>query len=160
MVVGWAILSPVSKLSGWAPGPVGDMANGARGWILWISLGIMCADSFVSLIPVVTDYVADFIVKRRKDYSIIDEGTNTHETETEDRLVPMSWVLTGVTISVIIGTILVWMVFGQDGIKPWATILGFGLGGMLSIIGCVVSCFSLVVYSRVISVSALSEKLT
>jgi hypothetical protein len=135
MVVGWGALSPLSKLSGWAPGPAGDMANGARGWILWTSLGIMCADSFISLIPVVADYVNDFI---SKDHSVVGEDiTNIHETETEDRLVPMSWVLTGVTTSVIIGTILVWVVFGHDGIKPWATILGFVLGGMLSIIGCV-----------------------
>jgi len=145
MVVGWAVLSPLSKLSGWAPGPVGDMAVGARGWILWISLGIMCADSFVSLIPVVVDYVNDFISKWQKGYSVVDEDiTNIHDTETEDRLVPMSWVLIGMTTSVIIGTILVWIVFGRDGIKPWATVLGFILGGMLSIIGCVDStCLSL-----------------
>ncbi|KAF7320213.1 hypothetical protein MKEN_00805800 [Mycena kentingensis (nom. inval.)] len=49
MIVGWGILSPISKLSGWAPGPVGDMTNGARGWILWTSLAIMCSDSLVSL---------------------------------------------------------------------------------------------------------------
>lgn len=135
MIVGWAVLSPLSKLSGWAPGPVGDMTNGARGWILWTSLGIMCADSFVSLVPVLADYINNFISKRRKDYSVVDEGN--HEPETEDRLVPMSWVLTGVTISVIVGTLLVWIVFGHDGIKPWATVIGFILGGMLSIIGCV-----------------------
>ncbi|KAF8239795.1 oligopeptide transporter [Tricholoma matsutake] len=133
MIVGWAVLSPLSKLSGWAPGPVGDMTNGARGWILWTSLGIMCADSFVSLVPVLADYINNFISKRRKDYSVVDEGN--HEPETEDRLVPMSWVLTGVTISVIVGTLLVWIVFGHDGIKPWATVIGFILGGMLSIIG-------------------------
>lgn len=52
MLVGWAVLSPLSKHAGWAPGPVGDMTSGARGWILWISLAIMCADSLVSLLPV------------------------------------------------------------------------------------------------------------
>jgi OPT oligopeptide transporter protein len=144
MVVGWAVLSPLSKLSGWAPGPVGDMANGARGWILWTSLGIMCADSLVSLMPVIVDYVNDFILMRQKHHSAIDEDNidtheTSHETETEDRLVPMTWVLTGVTTSVLIGSILVWIVFGDDGIKPWATILGFMLGGMLSIIGYVCS---------------------
>lgn len=147
--MGWAVLSPLSKLSGWAPGPVGDMSNGARGWILWTSLGIMCADSVVSLIPVIADYVNDLLSKR-KDYSAVDDvNFITYETETEDRLVPMSWVLTGVTASVIAGTILVWVVFGHDGIKPWATILGFVLGSMLSIIGYVSSMsFSLVYLCR------------
>lgn len=136
MVVGWAVLSPLSKLSGWAPGPVGDMSNGARGWILWTSLGIMCADSFVSLLPVGVDYVTDLISKSRKDYTAIEGDTaEDHETETEDRLVPMKWVVVGLASSVFIGTILVWIVFGHDGIKPWATVLGFFLGGMLSIIG-------------------------
>ncbi|KAG6809238.1 hypothetical protein H0H93_015978, partial [Arthromyces matolae] len=80
MFVGWAILSPVAKLSGWAPGSVNDMTNGARGWILWIALGIMCADSFVSLLPVLFDYVTD-LSKRDKD-----TGGSQNETETQDRL--------------------------------------------------------------------------
>jgi hypothetical protein len=113
------------------------MSNGARGWILWTSLGIMCADSFVSLIPVIADYVNDLLSKRQKDYSAVDDVK--HETETEDRLVPISWVLTGATASVFAGTFLVWIVFGHDGIKPWATILAFILGSMLSIIGYVSS---------------------
>ena len=161
MVVGWAVLSPLSKLSGWAPGPVGDMTNGARGWILWTSLGIMCADSFVSLFPVVVDYINAFISKQRKDYVAVDEGnTDTHETETDDRLVPMSWVLAGVIISVLIGTIIVWIVFGRDDVKPWATVLGFILGGMLSIIGCVYR-YLLGLYTHMfVSESVLWEKPT
>ncbi|KAG6842328.1 hypothetical protein C0991_010617 [Blastosporella zonata] len=135
MFVGWAILSPLSKYSGWAPGPVGDMTTGARGWILWTSLGIMCADSFVSLLPVLFDYVVD-LVSRNKDSPHNDAADMSHhETETEDRLVPMSWVMGGLISSIVLGTILVWAVFGHDGIKPWATVLGFVLGGMLSIFG-------------------------
>ncbi|KAJ1915407.1 OPT super [Mycoemilia scoparia] len=48
-VVGWGILSPVAKYSGWAPGPVDDWKEGSRGWILWVSLAVMIADSLVSL---------------------------------------------------------------------------------------------------------------
>ncbi|PPQ67518.1 hypothetical protein CVT25_006059 [Psilocybe cyanescens] len=137
MLMGWAFLSPLSKLSGWAPGPVGDMAMGARGWILWISLGIMCSDSLVSLLPVVFEYLEDGVRHWRRDYSVVEGlGQNkNHETETEDRLVPNSWVVIGLFLSILIGTILVWVVFGNEGIKPWATLLGFILGGMLSIIG-------------------------
>lgn len=134
MLTGWAILSPLSKLSGWAPGPVGDMSNGARGWILWISLGIMCADSLISLFPVAYEYLMRAIQPQRIIYTAIGEH-GSHETETEDRLVPASWVLYGLLVSVFSGTVLVWIVFGQEGIKPWATLLGFILGGMLSIIG-------------------------
>lgn len=134
MLVGWAVLSPLSKLSGWAPGPVGEMSNGARGWILWTSLGIMCADSLVSLLPIAFDYVLDVLYKR--PFAAEAATQEDHETETEDRLVPTSWVLGGLFLSVFLGTILVWLVF-NDSIKPWATMLGFVLGGMLSIIGWV-----------------------
>ncbi|KAF9449519.1 oligopeptide transporter [Macrolepiota fuliginosa MF-IS2] len=137
MVVGWAVLSPLSKYSGWAPGPVGDMSNGARGWILWTSLGIMCADSLVSLLPVVAEYAVDLVNTQRRIYlgANVDDRTEDKETETEERLVPVSWVISGLLASIIIGTILVWVVFGNEGIKPWATVLGFILGGLLSIIG-------------------------
>ena len=57
------------------------------------------------------------------------------EVETPDRLVPYSWVLWGLGASVLFGTILVWAVFGHEGIKPWATLLGFALGGLLSVLG-------------------------
>ncbi|KAF2849824.1 oligopeptide transporter-like protein [Plenodomus tracheiphilus IPT5] len=48
-IIGWGILSPLAKYKGWAPGPVSDWTNGSKGWIVWISLAIMLADSLVSL---------------------------------------------------------------------------------------------------------------
>jgi hypothetical protein len=139
MLVGWGVLSPVSKMSGWAPGPVGDMTSGARGWILWVSLAIMCADSLVSLLPVATEYFTHLLPARiyyaMYGHEGADEDKEDHECETEDRLVPIRWVLGGLGGSVIIGTMLVWVVFGNEGIKPWATLIGFVLGGLLSILG-------------------------
>lgn len=129
MVVGWAVLSPISKLSGWAPGPVGDMTTGARGWILWTSLAIMCTDSLVSLAPV----IGELITKLWRHETA--EEHDEKEVETEDRLVPMRWVSWGLLGSVIFGTVVVWAVFGDEGIKPWATLIGFGMGGLLSVLG-------------------------
>ena len=48
-IVGWGILSPLAKHNGWAPGNVDDWTTGSKGWIVWISLAIMLADSLVSL---------------------------------------------------------------------------------------------------------------
>ncbi|KAK4197573.1 putative oligopeptide transporter [Triangularia verruculosa] len=48
-VIGWGILSPLAKNKGWAPGPVSDWEHGSKGWIVWVSLAIMLADSVVSL---------------------------------------------------------------------------------------------------------------
>ena len=48
-IIGWGVLSPLAKHKGWAPGPVSDWTDGSKGWIVWISLAIMLADSLVSL---------------------------------------------------------------------------------------------------------------
>ena len=48
-LIGWGILSPLAKSKGWAPGPVEDWNTGSKGWIVWVSLAIMLADSIVSL---------------------------------------------------------------------------------------------------------------
>ena len=48
-VVGWGVLSPLAKSKGWAPGPVRDWTTGSKGWIVWVSLAIMLADSLISL---------------------------------------------------------------------------------------------------------------
>lgn len=135
MLVGWAVLSPVAKHSGWAPGPVGDMTTGARGWILWTSLAVMCTDSLVSLVPVVYELVMDKLWWSSAD----DHGKNDKELEAEERLVPMKWVVWGTAGSVVVGTILVWAVFGHEGIKPWATIIGYIMGALLSVLGCAIS---------------------
>ncbi|KAL8734364.1 MAG: hypothetical protein Q9166_001562 [cf. Caloplaca sp. 2 TL-2023] len=48
-IVGWGILSPLAKHRGWASGPVDDWQSGSKGWIVWVSLAIMLADSIISL---------------------------------------------------------------------------------------------------------------
>jgi OPT family oligopeptide transporter len=48
-IVGWGVLSPLAKSKGWAPGPVSNWEHGSKGWIVWVSLAIMLADSLISL---------------------------------------------------------------------------------------------------------------
>ena len=48
-IIGWAILSPMAKSKGYAPGAVSDWENGSKGWIVWVSLAIMLADSVLNL---------------------------------------------------------------------------------------------------------------
>ena len=145
MLVGWGILSPLSKYSGWAPGPVGDMTTGARGWILWVSLAIMCADSLVSLMPVIYEIISEKLLPSALYHKLSgraqDHGED-REVETEDRLVPMKWVWWGLGVSIVLGTFLVWVVFGQDGITPWATVIGYIVGALLSVLGYVF-CFGM-----------------
>ncbi|KIX03097.1 uncharacterized protein Z518_06647 [Rhinocladiella mackenziei CBS 650.93] len=48
-ITGWAVLSPLAKHNGWAPGSVDDWETGSKGWIVWVSLAIMLADAIVNL---------------------------------------------------------------------------------------------------------------
>ena len=48
-IIAWAILSPLAKTKGWAPGPVGEWESGSKGWIVWVSLAIMLVDAVMSL---------------------------------------------------------------------------------------------------------------
>ena len=48
-VLGWGLLSPLAKKNGWAPGEVDDWEHGSKGWIVWVSLAIMLADSVVNI---------------------------------------------------------------------------------------------------------------
>lgn len=110
------------------------MADGARGWILWVALAIMSAESVLSLIPVALGFIRSIRrLRERSDH--MDEDEEIEDPEPEERLVPLKWVLYGVGASLLCGTILVWSVFGSEGIKPWATILGFVLGAVLSLLG-------------------------
>lgn len=155
MVVGWAVLSPISKKSGWAPGPVSSTTNGARGWILWVALAIMIAESVISLAPITVQYVRSLIARKeeferrahvfatpdspdeaaeRDGYFDMPEDDEP-EHEPPERLVPSSWVIVGLSASGVLGVAGVWYVFGSDGIHPWATALGLVLASVLSLIG-------------------------
>ncbi|PGH37112.1 hypothetical protein GX50_00095 [[Emmonsia] crescens] len=48
-ILGWGILSPLAKHRGWAPGSVDSWEDGSKGWIVWVSLAIMLADSIINL---------------------------------------------------------------------------------------------------------------
>jgi hypothetical protein len=71
-VIGWGILSPLAKQNGWAPGDVSDWKTGSRGWIVWVSLAIMLADSVFSLGSLAFDNIRDAYVahhrRRERDY--------------------------------------------------------------------------------------------
>lgn len=136
MLVGWAILSPISKYAGWAPGPVGDQTDGARGWILWVALAIMFADSLISVIPVAAEFAQHLSPFKSWTGSPADHvDSDGGEVEPPVRLVPQNWIVAGVLTSVFGGTLVIWFVFGNEGIRWWATIVGFGLGAILSLLG-------------------------
>lgn len=66
-ILGWGILSPLAKHYKWAPGPVSDWNTGSKGWIVWVSLAIMLADSIVSLGWLITRPLINFLRRNGRD---------------------------------------------------------------------------------------------
>lgn len=125
---------------------------------LWVALAIMIAESIISLLPITFSYVSTAFRQYRQrnyrpgifasaprspssqvsgedDYFTPPDKDEEPEHEPPERLVPNSWVLWGLGVSGVMGVILVWFVFGSDGIHPWATAIGLLLASILSLIG-------------------------
>ena len=121
---------------------------------LWVALAIMIAESIISLVPITLTYFRRLASHYRQSHprESVFRATSPHDTTADDyfdpqpddedpeheppgRLVPTSWVWWGLGISGILGVVLVWMVFGADGIHPWATAVGLVLASILSLIG-------------------------
>ncbi|KAI9289002.1 OPT oligopeptide transporter protein-domain-containing protein [Umbelopsis sp. AD052] len=160
-VVGWGILSPIAHFAGWAPGPVDDWKDGSKGWILWISLGVMIAESFVSLTVVfVRSIVKSFRgtkpSKPQQPVQIVtgseatedvivselDEsaGLRDYEEEEEEDAPPDQLVSPIVTfIGLIFSTLLclagVAYVFGTDLLPLHMTFVAVVLAMILSVLG-------------------------
>ena len=112
-IVGWAVLGPLSKSEGWAPGDIDSYRDGARGyasfatpfvvdssasqvacgwlpwlffrWVLWIALAIMMGDSMTSLGLLVTSLVRGRSCRRKAAYQGLDTPPRPAEpASTED----------------------------------------------------------------------------
>ncbi|KAF2075859.1 hypothetical protein CYY_002845 [Polysphondylium violaceum] len=103
-VLGWAILGPMAKALGWAPGAVGDFTTGASGWILWISLFIMLSESIVSLLVLLVQYVLHrFGIGRA---SVYDDKSSADPAPLSER-VPHMWWIIGLVVSAITCIVIV-----------------------------------------------------
>lgn len=102
----------------------------------------MSADSITSVLPV----LGEFLPRLNPFKNWVEPSFDTTvpapaEPETPPRLVPNNWVALGALISVVVGTVLVWALFGNKGISWWATVLGYGLGALLSLLGYAIHLF-------------------
>ncbi|KAI1313838.1 hypothetical protein EDD11_002470 [Mortierella claussenii] len=164
-VVGWGILSPLATLNKWVTGPVSSSTSGARGWILWISLGVMIAESVVSLFGVVAlslvahqRYAAKEkraeerrrLLQNRTASAADTSSTGTHNDDGEtydedeekdrddapiDQLVPLKIWVCGLILSSSLCLFLIWILFKDQHMPVYATALALLLGSLLSVLG-------------------------
>ncbi|KAG0024244.1 hypothetical protein BGZ81_007762 [Podila clonocystis] len=152
-VVGWGILSPLATLNKWVTGPVSSATEGARGWILWISLGVMIAESIVSLLGVVVlSMVAHYRYKVRTERYAEQRALLEHSGASEeaferlyaqtahddapiDQLVPLKVWVCGLILSSFLCLFLIWVLFRDQHMPVYATLLALVLGCLLSVLG-------------------------
>ncbi|KAF9958769.1 hypothetical protein BGZ65_001185 [Modicella reniformis] len=156
-IVGWGILSPIVTKKQWVTGPVGSSTTGARGWILWISLGVMIAEAVVSLLGVIAlsliaHYRRRTREKRRAERKAaleasaaqtsaeIDAFSELEEDPMDqdapiDRLVPLKVWVCGLLLSSALCLLLIWVVFKDQHMPVYATLLAVVLGCILSVLG-------------------------
>jgi OPT family oligopeptide transporter len=162
-VVGWGILSPLAHFAGWAPGPVDDWKDGSKGWILWISLGVMIAESFVSLTVVfIRSTIKSFrdtkSSKQQQRVQIatgnetetaeaeivseLDESAGLYSNEEEeeedappDQLVSPIVTVIGLVFSTLLCLAGVAYVFGTDLLPLHMTFIAVVLAMILSVLG-------------------------
>ncbi|EGG07795.1 putative oligopeptide transporter [Melampsora larici-populina 98AG31] len=164
MIVSWAILSPLAKNQGWAPGEVGNSENGSKGWILWPALSIMMVESIVSLSSVILTYVIQQKLKYQRTstrsvrrpsltprQSSIDSlstvsshrdeiGTSSNDDDhvDDEDTVEMKWMLCGFLTSCLVCIGFMFLIFGThrtEGIQWWATLIALGLASLFSLLG-------------------------
>ncbi len=147
-IVGWAVLSPLAYYRGWAPGHPLDSEDGGKGWILWISLAIMCSESVVGLVALVASNgirdLKSLAAKKKARFNsntdsasplaegIVDED---EDHEPPHRQTPKTWVTIGLILSTLTAILLIYVTFGYDAISPWATLLGIILASLFAILG-------------------------
>ncbi|CAD6885829.1 unnamed protein product [Tilletia controversa] len=147
--VGWAILSPISYYTGWAPGDPLSGKDGSRGWLIWIALAIMCSESILGLVALFfangTEDINKWLHKvssllasvgknsrrvRRQQPGILDTGAegdegaeeeDTVEHEPPSRLTSKRTVLLGLLGSTILAVILIELTFKRDSSAPGDT---------------------------------------
>jgi len=116
----------------------------------------MIAESIISLLPIVYSSISTayrhhqqrssgpkvFTSTSPRNSNLTDDDYYEPQSDDEDpeheppeRLVPTSWIHIGLGVSAVLCIVLVWYVFGVDGIHPWATAVGLVLASVLSLIG-------------------------
>lgn len=156
-IVGWGILSPLAHYSGWAPGPIGDWKTGSKGWILWISLGVMISESIVSLIVVLVKQLISMTRKRTRTLDTIENNILQRESllgeigsddddlplpiklvqddVPKEQQVPHYMTVIGMIASIVLCVIMVHIVFGSEVMPIWMTLLSILFAMFLSILG-------------------------
>lgn len=136
-VLGWGVLAPLAKYLGWAPGPIDDWVSGGQGWILWLSLSVMIADSIVSFFVATSKSLSYFLASRAPERQRLLESDSS-DTESADpsaaHTVSFKTAAIGIAVSSVVCVLLIRGVFGAI-VPYYATVVAIVLALLFSILG-------------------------
>lgn len=133
-ILGWGILAPLAKHLQWAPGPIDDWKTGAQGWILWISLSVMVADSVVSFV-VVTVQSLYKVYQRCRDTEQIKSSSEETKDVGKEFLIGTKTVVIGLTLSSVLCIVTMVYLFGSEIVPVYSLVIAIILALFLSILG-------------------------
>lgn len=134
--LGWAVLAPMAYHFHWVTGPIDDWQTGGQGWILWISLTIMLADTIVSFLVFTfkssSTLITDFLKSNNGEQV---EGSSEADGDAEPQHLLPQWVaIIGLALSTVFCIAAVRIVFGHT-VPVYITFVSVALAMLLSILG-------------------------
>lgn len=140
-ILGWAVLAPLSKYLGWAPGPIDDWVTGGQGWILWLSLSVMIADSLVSFVVVTVRSLGRGVTawNKESEYQPLLSGESAPKSDSfvdvaAEHLISSRFTVVGVLFSSVLCMWAIRNVFGSL-IPYYATATAIVLALLFSVLG-------------------------
>ncbi len=120
----WAILGPIAKEAGWAPGTVMSYKDGVRGWLLWPGVALMVSEAMVSLALSWRTFVNALTMTKSAG------GGGESEVGYKERI-PNAWWIGGLAAGTVLATVIGNLVFG---IEWWMTVVAVALSSILAIV--------------------------
>ena len=124
-VLAWGVLGPLARASGWARGPIFDFKLGAQGWVLWVSIGLMVAESLASFgVNLCEQLRAQLRAAKSEDEDKI-------EVAPLSELVPTGWWLSGLGAATVLCAAVLSPMFH---LPVWQVVVAVGLSCLVAVL--------------------------
>ena len=121
-IFAWAILGPLAKNMGWAPGPIGSYSDGAKGWVLWPGVALMVSEAMMALAMQWRTFLRAFKPAPKV------EVTSAADVNANQRI-PNAWWTVGLGLATVLAVTVSWTIFE---IPPYLTIIAIALSAVLA----------------------------
>ena len=125
-VAAWALLGPAAMRAGWVS-EVDSWEVGAQGWVLWVALGLMLAESLTSLLLLVLRQLA----ATPRDADAVAATLLAEEVAPPEQLVPLRWWVPGLLGS---SALCVGLVSALLAVPAWQLVVSVALSCVVAVL--------------------------